>query len=68
MDGLGVVRLILMLFHKMNGTVFVPPQPWSPDPVTPVADSGGVAYLILRDAYRAGDRPFAWIGWMIVLS
>jgi hypothetical protein len=28
----------------------------------------GVMYLILRDARRAGDRAFTWIGGMIALS
>jgi hypothetical protein len=28
----------------------------------------GVAYLILRDALAAHDRPFVWVGALIVLS
>jgi hypothetical protein len=28
----------------------------------------GVMVLILRDAYRANDRPFKWIGWCILAS
>jgi hypothetical protein len=28
----------------------------------------GVMILILRDAYRANDRPFKWIGWCILAS
>ena len=28
----------------------------------------GVAYLILRDSRSAGDRPFTWIGIMILVS
>ncbi len=28
----------------------------------------GVAYLVLRDAIKANDRPFKWIGAMILVS
>ena len=28
----------------------------------------GVAYLMLRDARKAHDRPFTWIGIMILIS
>ncbi|MCO5192983.1 MAG: hypothetical protein M9930_06795 [Anaerolineae bacterium] len=66
---LGVVRLILMLFPQNEWNSVVPPQPWSLIRNAPLLIMGlSVAYLILRDAYRAGDRPFVWIGWMIVLS
>ena len=47
----------------------VPPQPWSLYRNLPLMVLGlGTAYLILRDAVRAGDRPFVWIGIMILVS
>ncbi|MBK8050454.1 MAG: DUF2807 domain-containing protein [Anaerolineales bacterium] len=47
----------------------VPPQPWSLVRNLPLMLQGlGVAYLILRDARTAHDRPFVWIGVSILVS
>jgi hypothetical protein len=63
------VRLLLMVpaANQWNNTV--PPQPWSLYRNLPLMLLGlGVAYLILRDAARAQDRAFRWIGIMILVS
>lgn len=63
------VRLLIMLFPANEWNNTVPPQPWSLIRNIPLMIQGlGVAYLILRDSRRAGDRPFTWIGVMILLS
>ncbi len=62
-------RLLIMLpaANQWNNTV--PPQPWSLYRNLPLMILGlGVAYLILRDARRAKDRAFTWIGIMILVS
>jgi hypothetical protein len=62
-------RLLLMIpaVNQWNSTV--PPQPWALVRNIPLMIQGlGVAYLILRDARRAGDRPFTWIGISILVS
>ena len=62
-------RLLLMIpaANQWNNTV--PPQPWSLYRNLPLTILGlGIAYLILRDARRTGDRAFTWIGVMIVVS
>ncbi len=46
----------------------VPPQPWSTLRNLPLMVQGlGVAYLILR-THSTQDRPFWWIGIMILVS
>ena len=63
------VRLLIMLFPANDWNSSVPPQPWSLYRNLPLMIQGlGVAYLILRDSRQAGDRPFTWIGVMILLS
>jgi hypothetical protein len=62
-------RLLIMIpaANQWNNTV--PPQPWSLYRNLPLMILGlGVAYLILRDARRAKDRAFTWIGIMILVS
>ena len=64
-----VLRLLIMIpaANQWNNTV--PPQPWSLYRNLPLTVLGlGIAYLILRDARRAGDRPFVWIGISILVS
>lgn len=64
-----VVRLLIMIpaANQWNNTV--PPQPWSLYRNLPLTILGlGVAYLILRDARKAQDRAFTWIGVMILAS
>ena len=65
----GIARLLIMLFPANEWNNTVPPQPWSLYRNLPLMIQGlGVAYLILRDSRAAGDRPFTWIGIMILLS
>ncbi|MEJ2209184.1 MAG: hypothetical protein P8129_09130 [Anaerolineae bacterium] len=62
-------RLVLMLPAANEWNSVVPPQPWSLYRNLPLVVLGlGTAYLILRDARRAGDRAFLWIGIMILVS
>jgi hypothetical protein len=66
---MGVFRLIIMLFPQNDWSAVVPPQPWGLIRNLPLMIMGlGVMVLILRDAYRANDRPFKWIGWCILAS
>jgi hypothetical protein len=63
------VRLVIMLFPANEWNNVVPPQPWSLIRNIPLMLQGlGVAYLILRDSRRNADRPFTWIGIMILIS
>ncbi|MFN2181810.1 MAG: hypothetical protein ACK2UV_20190, partial [Candidatus Promineifilaceae bacterium] len=63
------VRLLIMLFPANEWNSTMPPQPWSLYRNVPLMIQGlGVAYLILRDSRQVGDRPFTWIGIMILLS
>ncbi|MFL7840213.1 MAG: hypothetical protein ACK2T4_01420 [Candidatus Promineifilaceae bacterium] len=65
----GIARLLIMLFPANEWNNTVPPQPWSLYRNLPLMIQGlGVVYLILRDSRAAGDRPFTWIGIMILLS
>ena len=64
-----VVRLLLMIPAANQWNSTVPPQPWSLYRNLPLTVLGlGIAYLILRDARRARDRAFTWIGIMILVS
>jgi hypothetical protein len=64
-----VIRLALMIPAANAWNSTVPPQPWSLYRNLPLVIQGlGVAFLILRDATAAGDRPFIWIGIMILAS
>ncbi len=63
------VRFVLMLPDGNLWNSPVPVQPWSTVRNLPLMVLGlGVAYLILRDARRAGDRLFRWIGAWILVS
>ncbi|MCA9874944.1 MAG: hypothetical protein KC441_14845 [Anaerolineales bacterium] len=65
----GVFRLVIMLFPGNDWNSVVPPQNWSLFRNIPLMIQGlGVAYLILRDALAVEDRPFIWIGIMILVS
>jgi hypothetical protein len=62
-------EVLLMIPAANQWNSAVPPQPWSLYRNLPLTILGlGVAYLILRDARRAGDRAFTWMGAMIVVS
>jgi hypothetical protein len=64
-----VARLGLMIPAANQWNSVVPPQPWSLYRNAPLMVLGlGTAYLILRDAVHASDRPFVWIGIMILVS
>jgi hypothetical protein len=63
------LRLLIMIPAANQWNSTVPPQPWSFYRNLPFTILGlGVAYLILRDARRAKDRAFTWIGIMILVS
>ena len=65
----GIFRLVIMLFPANEWNNVVPPQTWSLIRNMPLMIQGfGVAFLILRDAYQTGDKPFTWVGIMILLS
>ncbi len=64
-----IVRLVLMSLPANSWNSIVPPQPFSVIRNLPLIYSGlGIAFLILRDAIRAGDKTFKWIGVMILVS
>lgn len=66
---MGIFRFVLMLWPQNQWNNLVPPQPWSLFRNIPLIIQGlGVAYLILRDAVVEDDRPFRWIGILIVIS
>jgi hypothetical protein len=63
------VRLVIMALPQNEWSRVVPPEPWGIYRNVPLIVQGlGVAYLILRDAGRTGDRTFGWIGIMILIS
>jgi hypothetical protein len=62
-------RLVLMIPAANQWNSTGPPQPWSLYRNLPLIVLGlGIAYLILRDAHRVGDRAFTWIGISILVS
>ncbi|HSN76512.1 MAG TPA: hypothetical protein VL334_15660 [Anaerolineae bacterium] len=63
------LRLLLMIPAANQWNSVTPPQPWSIIRNLPLMVLGlGVAYLFLRDALRIHDRPFVWVGSLIVVS
>ncbi len=67
--GAAIFRLVIMVFPANQWNNVVPPQTWSLIRNVPLMIQGvGVAYLILRDSRKAGDKPFTWVGIMIFLS
>jgi hypothetical protein len=66
---MAALRLLLMIPAVNQWNSVTPPQPWSIVRNLPLTLAGlGVAYLIVRDALRTHDRPFVWVGGLIVLS
>jgi hypothetical protein len=64
-----VARFAIMVFPANAWNSSEPPQPWSTYRNIPLIIIGlGVAYLILRDARATKDKPFLWIGLLIVVS
>jgi hypothetical protein len=67
--GSGVVRLLVMLLPQNEWWQVTAPYTWSLLRNAFLIIQGlGVMALILRDARRANDRAFTWIGVMIALS
>jgi len=67
--GFVILRFVLMALPTNDWNSVVPPQPWSTLRNIPLTILGlSVAYLMLRDATKAKDSAFQWIGWMILLS
>jgi hypothetical protein len=67
--GTAALRLLLMVPAANQWNSTVPPQPWSIYRNLPLTILGlGLAYLILRDSRRTGDRAFTWIGISILIS
>jgi hypothetical protein len=65
----GGVRMLVMLFPQNGWWQVTAPYTWSLlRNAFLVVQGVGVMGLILRDAARANDRPFTWIGVMIALS
>jgi hypothetical protein len=65
----GAVRIVIMTFPANHWEQVVAPYNWSLLRNASLVYQGlGVMFLILRDARRAGDRAFTWIGVMIALS
>jgi hypothetical protein len=66
---MAVLRLAMMVLPQNDWNAVVPPQPWSTLRNLPLSILGlGVAYLMLRDGRRSGDRAFWWMGIMILVS
>ena len=64
-----IFRLVIMLFPANEWNNTVPPQTWSLIRNVPLMIQGfGVAYLILRDSIKTQDKPFTWVGIMILIS
>ena len=65
----GIARLVILLFPQNAWGQVVAPYDWSLLRNSLLVIQGvGVTVLILRDAIRTHDKPFIWIGAMIVLS
>ncbi len=65
----GALRLLIMLFPQNEWGQVVAPYNWSLLRNALLTIQGlGVMALILRDAFRAGDTTFKWIGFMIAAS
>ncbi len=64
-----LIRLLFLAVPANEWNSPVPPQPWSIIRNIPLLIQGlGVAYLFLRDSRANDDRPFWWMGIMILLS
>jgi len=65
----GMIRLAVMAFAQNQWDHIVAPYEWSLLRNALLTIQGlGVLYLILRDAIKARDKAFIWIGVMIALS
>lgn len=67
--GLAVIRSLLMLHPDNAWSSLIPRQPWSIYRNLPLMLMQLItAGVILRDARVAADRPFTWIGGLILVS
>ncbi len=67
--GLALLRSLLMLHPDNNWSSLLPQKPWSLYRNIPLMLMQLItAIVILRDAYAEGDRPFIWIGSLILFS
>ncbi len=67
--GMGVIRLVIMVFPQNQWNSVVPPLDWSLARNLPLTIQGlGIAYLILRDAVKNKDHVFRNIGLWILVS
>lgn len=65
----GIARLVILLFPQNDWGMVIAPYDWSLLRNSLLVIQGvGVTILILRDAIRAHDKPFIWIGAMIIVS
>lgn len=65
----GVARLIFMALPANDWGNVVPPQPVSLyRNIFLMVQGVGLIWLILSSAYKAKDKTFKWIGWMVVVS
>ena len=65
----GGIRLVIMLLPGNSWGSVTPPEPMGIIRNIPLMIQGlGVMVLILRDAFKAGDRTFQWVGGMIFTS
>lgn len=65
----GLVRFLVMIPAQNEWSNVVPPEPWGLIRNAPLVVLGlGVAYLLLRDARAHGDRPFFFLGLLILVS
>jgi hypothetical protein len=63
------VRLIILVLPQNEWNSLETPYAWSITRNIPLVIQGlGVAYLILRDAFKFNDNTFIWIGAMILVS
>ena len=64
-----IIRFVLMIFPANEWNNLVPPQPWGVIRNLPLTLQGlGLAYLVIRDAWKIEDRAFTWIGISILIS
>lgn len=67
--GVTVLRVVILALPHNQWDSVIPVQPWGIVRNLPLMVLGlGVAGLVLRDARRAGDATFTWVGWLIVVS
>lgn len=67
--GVGIARLVFMALPVNDWGNVVPPQPVSLyRNIFLMVQGVGLIWLMLSSAYKANDKTFKWIGWMVVVS